>query len=54
MLARNLSTDGRPVEKAAERCSRVPVSVVPAWPMGKAMNSTQLFSLNKYKNSSGR
>jgi hypothetical protein len=28
------------VEKAAMSRSRVMVSVVPAWPMGKAMNST--------------
>jgi hypothetical protein len=40
LLARNLSTVGQTVEKAAVRCSRVLVSVVPAWPMGKAMNST--------------
>ena len=39
-LARDLSTDGRTVEKAAVRWSRVLVSVVPAWPIGKATNST--------------
>jgi hypothetical protein len=41
MLARDLCTVGRTVEKAAVRWSRVMVSVVPAWPLGKAMNSTQ-------------
>jgi len=41
MLARDLSTVGRTVEKASVRWSRVLVSVVPAWPMGKAMNSTR-------------
>ena len=40
MLARDLSTNGRTVEKAALRCSKVLVSVVPAWSMGKATNST--------------
>ncbi len=40
LLPRDLSTVGRTVEKAAVSCSRVLVSVVPAWPMGKAMNST--------------
>ena len=42
MLSRDLSTVGRTVEKAAVRCSRVLVSVVPAWPMGKALNSTRI------------
>jgi hypothetical protein len=37
LLSRDLSTVGRTVEKAAVRCSRVLVSVVPAWPMGKAI-----------------
>ena len=41
LLARDLSTVGRTVEKAAVRCSRAIVSVVPAWPMGEAMNSTR-------------
>jgi len=41
LLARDLSTVGRTVEKAAVRCSRDLVSVVPAWSMGKAMNSTR-------------
>ena len=42
MLARDLSAIGRTVEKAeAVSWSRVLVSVVPAWPMGKAMNSTR-------------
>ncbi len=41
LTARDLSTVGRAVEKAAVRCSRVLVSVVPVWPMGKAMNSTR-------------
>ena len=40
LLVRDLSTDGRTVEKAAVRWSRVLVSVVPAWPIGKATNST--------------
>ncbi len=40
LLARDLSTVGWTVEKAAVSYSRVLVSVVPAWPMGKAMNST--------------
>jgi len=39
--ARDLSTLGRTVEKAEVRWSRVLVSVVPAWPMGKAMSSTR-------------
>ncbi len=39
LQARDLLTVGRTVEKAAVMCSRVLVSVVPAWPMGKAMNS---------------
>jgi hypothetical protein len=38
LLARDLSTVGRAVEKAAVRWCRVLVSVVPEWPMGKAMN----------------
>jgi len=42
MLARGLSTVGQTVEKVAVRWSRVLVSVVPAWPMGKAMTSTRL------------
>ena len=41
MMARALSTEGRTVEKAAVRWSRVLVSVVPAWPLGKATNSTR-------------
>ena len=41
LLARDLSTDGRTVEKAAVRWSSVLVSVVPAWPIGKATNSTR-------------
>ena len=40
LLARDLSTDGRTVEKAAVRWSRVQVSVVLAWPIGKAINFT--------------
>jgi hypothetical protein len=40
LLARDLSADGRTVEKAAVRWSRILVSVVPAWPIGKATNST--------------
>jgi len=40
LLARDLSIDGRTVEKAALRWSMVLVSVVTAWPMGKATNST--------------
>ena len=39
LLARDLSINGRTVEKAAVRWSRVLVSVVPAWPIGKATNS---------------
>jgi hypothetical protein len=41
LLARGPSSVGRSVENAALRCSRILVSVVPAWPMGKAMNSTR-------------
>jgi len=41
LMARDLSTFGRTVEKAAVRLSRVLVSVVPAWPMGKAINYTR-------------
>ena len=41
LLARVLSTVGQTVEKAAGRWSRVMVSVVPAWPIRKAMNSTR-------------
>jgi len=41
LLARDLSTVGWTVEKAAVRWSRVLVSVVPAWPMGKTINSTR-------------
>ena len=40
LLARELSTEGRTVEKAAVMWSRVLVSVVPAWPIGKAKNVT--------------
>ncbi len=40
LLARDLSTVGRTVEKVAVRCSRVLVSVVPVWPIGKTTNST--------------
>ena len=40
LLARDLSTDGRTGEKAAVRWSRVLVSGVPAWLIGKATNST--------------
>ncbi len=39
LLARVLSTVGRTAEKAAVRRSMVLVNVVPAWPMGKAINS---------------
>jgi len=38
MLVRVLSTFGRTVEKVAVKWYRVLVSVVPAWPMRKAMN----------------
>jgi hypothetical protein len=38
LLARDLSTVGRTVEKAAARWARVMVSVVPAWPIGKVIN----------------
>jgi len=41
LVARDLSTDGRTVEEAAVRWSKVLVSVVPAWPIGKATNSTR-------------
>ena len=41
LLARDLSTVGRTVEETAVRRSRALVSVVPAWPMGKAMSSTR-------------
>ena len=41
LLARDPSTVGRTVEKAAVSWSRVMVSVVPAWPMEKAMNFTR-------------
>jgi hypothetical protein len=40
LMARDVSTEGRTVEKAAVRWSRVLVSVVPASPTGKATNST--------------
>ena len=40
MMAHDLSTFGRTVEKAAVSWYRVRVSVVSAWPIGKAMNST--------------
>ena len=40
LLARDRSTEGLTVEKAAVRWSRVLMSVVPAWPMGTATNST--------------
>jgi hypothetical protein len=39
LLARDLSKDGRTVEKAAVRWPRVLVSVVLAWPIGKAIIS---------------
>jgi len=39
LLAREFSTLDRTVEKEAVRWSNVLVSVVPAWPMGKAMNT---------------
>jgi len=42
MLAREFSTNCRTVEKAAVRWFGVLVSVVPAWPIGKATNSTLL------------
>ena len=41
LLASDLSTVNRTVEKAAMRWYRVLVGVVPAWPIGKAMNSTR-------------
>ncbi len=41
LLARDLSTKGRTVEKAAVRWSRVLVSVVSALPIGKTTNSTR-------------
>jgi hypothetical protein len=41
MMARDLSTLGLTAEKAVVRWSRVLVSMVPAWPMRKAMNSTR-------------
>ena len=47
MLARLCSTVGRTTEKAAVRCSRVLVSVVPARPMGKAMNSTRSHNIRR-------
>ena len=40
LLARDLSTEGRTVEKATVKLFRVLVSVVPAWSIGKAINST--------------
>ena len=40
LLARDLSTEGWAVEKAAVRLFRVLVSVVSAWSIGKAINST--------------
>ena len=40
-LARDFSTFGRTVEKAAVTWSRDLVSAIPAWPIGKAMNSTR-------------
>ena len=40
LLARDRSTEGLTVESAAVRWSNVLVSVVPAWPMGTATNST--------------
>jgi hypothetical protein len=40
LLVRDLSTDGRTVEKAAVRWSRVLVNVLPALPIGMVMNST--------------
>jgi hypothetical protein len=40
LRAREFSTDGRTVEKAAVRWFRVLFSVVTAWPIGKATNST--------------
>ena len=40
LLARDLSTDDRTVKKAAVRLFMVLVSVVPAWRIGKAINST--------------
>ena len=42
LLSRDLSTFGWTVEKAAVSLSRALVSVVPWWPMGKAINSTCL------------
>jgi hypothetical protein len=40
LLARDVSTDGRTVDKAAVRLFRVMVSVVPTCLIGKAINST--------------
>jgi hypothetical protein len=40
VLALTWSADGRAVEKAAVRWARVLETVVPAWPMGIATNST--------------
>ena len=40
LLVLELPVIGRTVEKAVVSWWRVLVSVVPAWPMGKAMNST--------------
>ena len=41
LLAHDLSTEGRTVAKATVRWSRVLVSVVTAWPIGKAKNFTR-------------
>jgi hypothetical protein len=40
LLVLELPVIGRTVEKAVVSWWRVLVSVIPAWPMGKAMNST--------------
>jgi hypothetical protein len=42
VLVRVFSTFVRTAEKTAVRWSRILVSVVSAWPMGKAKNSTRL------------
>ncbi len=40
MLVLDLPVIGRTVEKAVVSWSRVMVSMVPVWPIGKAMSST--------------
>ena len=54
MLARDLSTVGRTVEKVAVRWSRVLVSVVPTWPIDREGNKLHPSSIPSEGRDEGR